>query len=178
MPQIHFEKSKARLHALFQRPPHVAAGVPSVHVGVAVDAHLVAVPAAQQLVQRHAVVLAHDVPQRDLDARHAAALPGVTAELFYPGGQLFHVKRILPQQPAFEHQRVGGAGRVAHFPVADDARVGTEFQQYAMFGHAVYVRHAQIGDFRFAFSFYAHGDLLYRQFVDKTLAVCYALSMP
>ena len=105
--QIHLEERKAALHALFERPAHVAARVAALDVRIAVDADLIAEFAAQQLIQRHAVRLARQIPERHLDRRDAAALPGGAAELLDLVEDLVHVAGIFAEDAAFEHQRVG-----------------------------------------------------------------------
>ena len=53
----------------------------AVDVGIAIHPDFVAEFAAEQLIQRYAVCLARQIPQRDLDARYAAALTRWTTEL-------------------------------------------------------------------------------------------------
>jgi hypothetical protein len=48
------------------------------------------------LVDGHAVVLAHDVPQRHLDRAHAARLPRVVPELLDLPKETIHVQGFSP----------------------------------------------------------------------------------
>ena len=115
------------MRSLRRLPVSVPLG--SVGVGVAIDAHLVAELAAEHLVDRDAIGLAGEVPERDLDRRDAAALPAVAAELLDAAEQPVDVARVLAEQPALQHQRVGGAGAVAHLAKPDDALVGVDLEQ-------------------------------------------------
>ena len=127
-PQIHLEEGEAEVHALLEALAGLGAARHG-RVGVAIDAHLVAKPAAEHLVDRHAVGLAGEIPQRDLDRRDAAALPAVAAELLDAAKQPVDVARVLAKQPALQHQRIGGAGAVAHLAKPDDALVGVDLEQ-------------------------------------------------
>ena len=93
---------------------------------VGIDAHLVAVLAAQELVAGHAVHLAHQVPQRDLDARDAAALAAPVAELLDGAEDHVHVAGVLAQEHALELERILRVPRVAHLADAVDALVGVD----------------------------------------------------
>ena len=144
--QIHLQECKAHLHAFFQRQPHVVAGVPSVHIRVAVQTHLIPEFSAQKLVHRHAVSLARQIPQGDLNAGHAAALPGRPAELLDLVKDPIHVAGIFSQQPAFEHQGIGLAGGVPHLAKAGYALIGVDAQQRAALRRPHNVHKPQIGD--------------------------------
>ena len=148
-PEIHLEEREALLHPLFEREPHIVPGVFAVHVGIAVDTHLVAPFTAEQLVDGDSVELTDNVPERNLDAGHAAALAGVTAELFNPIEDFLDVQRIFTDDSGFEHFGIRGARRVTHFAVADDAGIGIEFQKNHVFREPVNVRHPQVCDFQF-----------------------------
>ena len=121
-------KVKPQVHALLEALAHLGAAR-LVGVGVAIDAHLVAELAAQHLVDRHAIGLAGEVPERDLDRRDAAALPAVAAELLDAAEQPVDVAGVFAEQPALQHQRIGGAGAVADLAEADDALVGVDLEQ-------------------------------------------------
>ena len=94
--------------------------------GVAVEAHLVAVLAAEELVARHAVDLADEIHQRDLDAADAAGLAAVAAVVRDHLEQVVDVAGVLPEQQVLEPQRRVGAGAVAHLAEAVDALVGVD----------------------------------------------------
>ena len=128
---IHFEEGEAHRHALLQRFAHRRAGVAPVQVRVAVDAHLVAEFAAQHRVDRHAVGLACQVPQRHLDAAHTAALAAVIAELLDAAEELVDVARVLVEDAALERQRKALAGPVAHLAVAFDALIRSDLDERA-----------------------------------------------
>jgi hypothetical protein len=53
----------------------------------------------------------------------------VAAELLDAAEQAIDVAGVLAQQPALEHQRVGGAGAVANFAETDNALVGVDLEQ-------------------------------------------------
>ena len=126
--QVHLEEGEAELHALLEALAGLGAARHA-RVGVAIDAHLVAEPAAEHLVDRHAIGLAGEVPERDFDRRDAAALPAVPAELLDAAEQPVDVAGVLAEQPALQHQRIGGAGAVAHLAEPDDALVGVDLEQ-------------------------------------------------
>ena len=115
-------------------------------VGVAIHAHPVAEFAAEHLVDRHAIGLAGEVPERDLDRGDAAALPAVTAELLDPPEQPVDVAGVLAEQPALQHQGEGGAGAVAHFAEADDSLVGVDLEERGRERRADDLGHPHIGD--------------------------------
>ena len=148
--EIHFEERKAHVHALFERKPHVVSRMFAVHVGVAIDPHAVAEFAAEQLIERHTVCLAREIPQGDLDAGHTAALTGRTAELLYLAKNFVHIAGVFAENAAFEHQGIGLAGSIAHLVEAGDALVCVDAQDGAALGRAIdvhkaHVRDAQIG---------------------------------
>ena len=148
--QIHFQEGKAHFHPLFQRQTHVMAGVFSVHIGVAVDTHLVPELSAQHLVQGNAVGLTGQIPQGNFDTADAAALPGGAAELFDFPEDFIHIAGVFAQNPAFQHQGVGLAGSIPDFAVAADALIGHDLQNGAALGRAVNIHEAHIGDFQIA----------------------------
>src|SRR3569623_1262146 len=116
--EVPLEEGEAAIHALLV----ALAGLGATRLfrgGVAVDADRLAEAAAQHLVDRNAIGLAGEVPQRDLDGGDAAALPAVAAELLDAAEQAIDVARVLAQQPALQHQGEGGAGAVAHFAEPD-----------------------------------------------------------
>ena len=74
--------------------------------GIAIDAHLVAVLAAQKLVAGHAVGLAGQVPEGKLDAGHAAALATGAAIAFDRAEEHIDVAGVLAQEKALELEGV------------------------------------------------------------------------
>ena len=144
-PEIHLEEGEAEVHALLEALAGLGAARHR-RVGVAIDAHLVAELAAEHLVDRHAVGLAGEIPQRDLDRRDAAALPAVAAELLDAAEQAVDVAGVLAEQPALQHQRVGGAGAVAHLAEPDDALVGVDLEQRRGERRADDLGHPHVGD--------------------------------
>ena len=126
--EIHFQKRETLRHALFQGVAHVCTRVLAVYVGIAVNAHLVAPFAAEQLIHRHAVKLADNIVKRHFHARYAAALTGMSAELFDSFEQFFYVERVFADEAAFEHFRIRCARRVAHFAVTHDVAVCVDFE--------------------------------------------------
>ena len=90
--------------------------------------------------------LAGQIHQRHLDAAHAAGLPRVAAELLDLAEDLVDVAGVLAEDAALEHQRVGLAGAVAHFAVADQALVGVDADQRTGHRRADDDRDAQVGD--------------------------------
>ena len=126
--EVHLEEGVAERHALLQ-PLAGLRAARLARVGVAIHAHAVAEFSAEHLVDRNAIGLAGEVPERDLDRRDAAALPAVAAELLDAPEQPVDVAGVLAEQPALQHEREGGAGAVAHLAEADDALVGVDLQQ-------------------------------------------------
>ena len=94
--------------------------------GVAVEADLVAVLAAEELVAGDAVDLADEVHQRDLDAADAAGLAAVAAVVRDHLEEVVDVAGVLPEQQVLQPQRRVGAGAVAHLAEAVDALVGVD----------------------------------------------------
>ena len=96
---------------------------PLVHVlhlaaaGVVIDAHLVANPAAQQLIHRHAKVLALDVPERLLDAADRGHSLDADLPEMLP---VRHLVQMLDPQRVLTDQQLGQivdrAGDRAGFP--------------------------------------------------------------
>ena len=132
------------MRSLRRLPVSVAAR--HARVGVAIDAHLVAEAAAEHLVDRHAIGLAGEVPERDLDRGHAATLPAMPAELLDAAEQAVDVAGVLAEQPALEHQRVGGAGAVPHLAEPHDALVGVDLEQRRGERRADDLGHPHVGD--------------------------------
>ena len=126
--EIHLEEGVAERHALLQ-PLAGLRAARLARVGVAIHAHPVAEFSAEHLVDRNAVGLAGEVPERDLDRGDAAALPAVPAELLDAPEQPVDVAGVLAEQPALQHEGEGGAGAVAHLAEADDSLVGVDLQQ-------------------------------------------------
>ena len=147
--EIHFDDGEAHIDALLNGAAHVGAGVLAVHVGVAVNAHLVAEFAAQHLPQRDAPRLAGQIPQRDLDAADAAALTGGAAKLTNAAEELIDIAGIFADQTGFEHQRIGCAGSISHLSVADQTLIGVNLDQGAMLGRAGEIGDADIRYFQF-----------------------------
>ena len=127
-PKVHFQECEAKIHPRFQTLAGFGAAGPF-GVGIAVDPHLVAELAAQHLIDRHAVSLARQIPQRHLNPRHAATLPPMAAKLLDAAEQPVDVTGVFAQQPAFQHQRKGGACAVAHLSQPDQTLIGVDFQQ-------------------------------------------------
>ncbi len=144
--QIHLEEGKALRHARLESLAHVASA--GLGVGVAVDADPVAELAAQELPDGDAPGLARDVPERDFDARDAAALPRHAAELLDAPENLLHVAGVFAEDAALEHGRVSPAGGIADFAVAHNALVGVDLDQRAAFRRAVDVGKTHVGDFK------------------------------
>ena len=142
--EIHLEEREAHLHPRLEGLAHVASA--ALRVGVAVAADLVAPLAAEELPHGHAPRLAADVPARELHRAHAAGLARVAAELLDAAEHLLHVARVLAEDAALQHRRVGAAGGVADLAVAHDSLVGVEFEERAPLGRAVDVGEAHVGD--------------------------------
>ena len=64
--EVHLEEGEAEVHALLEALAHRGAAR-AIGIGIAIDPHLIAELAAQHLVDRHAIGLACEIPQRDLD---------------------------------------------------------------------------------------------------------------
>ena len=143
--EIHLEEGVAERHPLLQ-PLAGLRAARHARVGVAIHAHPVAELAAEHLVDRNAVGLAGEVPERDLDRRHAAALAAVTAELLDAPEEPVDVARVLAEEAALQHQREGGAGAVAHLAEADDPLVGVDLQERRRERRADDVGDAHVGD--------------------------------
>ena len=135
---------KALVHADLERLAHVRAGVLAADVGIAVDANLVAVFAAQHLINRNAIRLAGQIPQRDLDAADAAALARMIAELLHAAEQLFNIAGVFADQTALQHFRIDAVAAVAHLAQADDALIGVDLHQGTVHGRANDIRKADI----------------------------------
>jgi len=69
-------------------------------------------------VDGHAVGLAGQVPQGNLDGADPSRLSCVVPELFDAAEELVDLARVLAQDSALEHQGVRLAGAVAHLAVA------------------------------------------------------------
>jgi hypothetical protein len=78
------------------------------------------------LVAGHAVDLAHQIPQRDLDARDTATLPACAAELLDRPKDHVDIAGILAQQHIFELERILFVAGVAHLADAVDALVSVD----------------------------------------------------
>jgi hypothetical protein len=139
---VHLEEGEPHLHALLERLAHGRAGVPAAHIGVAVDADLVAELAAEHLVDGHPIGLAGQVPEGELYGADAAALPGVVAELLDAPKDLVDLAGVLAEDAALEHQRVLFAGAVAHLAIAHQPLVGIDLDQRAPVQHG----DAHVGD--------------------------------
>ncbi|ESX11836.1 hypothetical protein X768_09825 [Mesorhizobium sp. LSJC265A00] len=70
----------------------------------------------------------------------------MAAKLLDAPEQPVDVARVLAQQPALEHQRIGRAGAVAHFAQADNALVGVDLDQRRGERCADDFGDAQVGD--------------------------------
>ncbi len=112
---------------------------------VGVDADAIAVLAAQELVAWHAVDLAGQVPQRDLDARNASSFPAPVAEVLDGPEDHVHVAGVLAQQHAFILERVLPVPGIAHLADAVDSLVRVNADD-GIVVIAAYHRHAQVGD--------------------------------
>ena len=144
--QIHFKEGEAHLHPLFERQAHVVPGMLPVHVRIAVYADAVPETAAQELIHRDAVRLPRQVPQGDLDAGYAAALPRMPAELLDLAENAVHIAGVFPQDAALEHQGVCFARRVSHLAIAHQALIGIQLHQRTPLGRAVDIHKTHIGD--------------------------------
>src|SRR5207302_910016 len=76
--EVHLQKRKALVHPLFQALARD--GRIGIEIRVGVDPDRVAKLAAEKLIDRHAVVLADNVPKRHLHRAHPAALPRMMPE--------------------------------------------------------------------------------------------------
>src|SRR5690606_27112590 len=90
---------------------------------IAIDADAIAELAAEQLIARHAIGLADQIHQRDLDAADTARLAAVAAEALDRLEQVFDVAGVLPDEKMLEPQRRIGIGTVTHFAEPIDALV-------------------------------------------------------
>lgn len=145
MPEVHFQKSIALRHAVFESFAHIAPA--AFGVGVAVDADSVTVFSPQKLPHGDAPCLARNVPQRNFDSADAARLPRVSAELFDTAEDFLDVAGIFAQNTAFEHRRISAAGGVAHLAIAGDSLIGVNLEECAAFRRAVDVGKAHVRDF-------------------------------
>src|SRR6266511_2096688 len=113
---------------------------------VGVEAHPVAVFAAQELVARHAIDLAHEIPQGNLDARDAAALAPPVAKLLDRAKDHVYIARILAKQNALELQRILLVAGVAHLAEAIDALIGVDANDWVVVVAGDH-RDAHVGNF-------------------------------
>ena len=143
--EVHFQKSIALRHAVFESFAHIAPA--AFGVGVAVDADSVTELPAEELPYGDAPRLARDVPQRNFDSADAARLPRVSAELFDAAENFLDVAGIFAQDAAFEHCRISAAGGVAHLAVAGDSLIGVNLEECAALRRAVDVGKAHVRDF-------------------------------
>ena len=100
---------------------------------VAVDPNLVPVFTPEHLVHRHIKRLTGKIPERHLNAAHAACLARLSPKLANLSKYFFNVTRVLAEYPAFQHQGVRRTGPVANFSKSIDALVGVDTHQRA--GH-------------------------------------------
>ena len=161
--EVHLEEGKTHLHALLQRLAHGLTGVLAAHVGIAIDADLVAELAAQHLVDGHAIGFARDIPEGQLDATDAAGLASMMAELLDAAEDLVDVAGVLAQDAALEHQGIALAAAIAHLAIAHQALVGVDLDQRAGHGGAD-VGDAHVGDAQFG-GFGVRVDVIQRLFV-------------
>jgi len=112
---------------------------------VAIEADLVAIFAAEQLVAGDAIDLADEIHQRDLDGADAAGLAAVAAIALDRLEEVIDVAGILADQEMLEAKRRVGMGAVTHLAEAVDAlvRVDPEDRVVAMPDNG---RDADIGD--------------------------------
>ena len=134
------------LNALLQSVAHVQAGVLAVNVGIAVHTNLVAELTAEHLVNRNAVGLTGDIPQREFHAADAARLTGHTAELLDAAEDLVDVAGVLTDEETLEHLSIELGRAVADFTVTRDALVGLNAQQGAVHGGANDVNKTHVRD--------------------------------
>ena len=144
--QIHLEKSEAHVQPFFQGKAHIVTGMTALYVRIAVHANFIPEFAAQQLVQRHAIGFARQIPQGDLNAADAAALPGMPAELLNLAENLIYIAGIFAQNAALEHQSIGLAGCVPNLAISGEALIGFNFQNRTAFGRAVNIDETHIRD--------------------------------
>ena len=145
-PKIHFQKGVALLHAIGKSFAHIASA--ALGIGVAVDPDPVTVFAAEELPHGHAPRLPRQVPQRHFDPAHAARLTGITAKLFDPAEDLFHVAGIFAKNTAFEHGGIGPAGGITHLAVTDQTLIGIDLDEGTALRGSVDIRKPDIGDFQ------------------------------
>ncbi len=145
--KVHLEHGVAvLLNAHLQGFAHVQTRVLAVDVGIAVHADLVAELAAQHLIDRNAVGLARDIPQRKLHTANAARLTGLTAVLLDAAENLIDVAGVFANEETLEHLRVELSGAIAHLTIARDALVGLNAQQGAVHGSADDVNKTHVRD--------------------------------
>ena len=143
---IKFDKGQPQRFAPFQR---FAIALHCRLVGrrsVGVEAHLVAIFAAQQLVAGDAINLAHEIPQGNFNAGDAAAFTPPVAEFFEGAEDHINVAGILAEQHALELERIFAVTSVAHLAQAIDAliRVNAEDGVVIVAGNH---GNAHVGDF-------------------------------
>ncbi len=145
--QVHLQHGVAvLLNALLQSVTHVQAGVLAVNVGIAVHTNLIAELTAEHLVNRNAVGLTGDIPQREFHAADAARLTGHTAELLDAAEDLVDVAGVLTDEETLEHLSIELGRAVADFTVTRDALVGLNAQQGAVHGGANDVNKTHVRD--------------------------------
>ena len=155
---LHAEHGLAHLeaetiHALLDGLGLVGAGL--THGGrrsalIAVHPHAVAELAAQHPIDRNAVSLARQIPQRNFQTADAAALAALAAELLDLAEQAIHVAGVLAEQTALEHRGIGGRRAVADLAHADQALIGINFDQNAVHRGRRDMRKANVGDLQLA----------------------------
>ena len=145
-PQIHFQESITLFHAVGKGFAHITAA--AFRIGIAINTDLIAVFTAEQLPHRNTPRFTRDIPHGNFQTAHTACLTGITAELFDPAEDLFHITGIFSEDTAFEHGGISTAGGIPHFTVTNDPLIGKDFDQRTAFRGTVNIRKTDIGDFQ------------------------------
>lgn len=122
------------------------AGVFAIHVRITIDTYLVTELTAEQLIQRHAIRLASQIPQCDLNAGYPAALPGRAAELLELTEDTIHIAGVFAEKAALEHQRIGLARSITYLSKSGNTLIGIDTQDRAALRRAINIHEPQIGD--------------------------------
>ena len=121
----------------------------SVHVGVAVDAKLIAVFSSEQLVYGNTIEFSDDIPKRNFNARNTASLTAVSAELLDSVEYFFDIQRIFTEKSSLEHERICCARRVSYLAKANNARIRVYLQKYHVLRQAVDICNPYVGYLEF-----------------------------
>ena len=123
-PKVHLKPGKALFAAILE-PLAVDRRIVRLR-GVGIEPDAVAKLASKQLIGRHVVGLAGQVPQSRFDPADATGLPGVKSKLLNLAKNLIYAAGILADQAVLQHQCVGHAGPIAHLTVSADALIGVD----------------------------------------------------